>query len=57
MTGIVYGMDPSTWNVNNWNGIDPVTLSILGAPLGELTVSTVPEPATLMIALVIAGSA
>lgn len=35
-TGLTYAQDSSTWNVTNWNGIDPVTLRIVPEPAGAL---------------------
>lgn len=39
LTGQSYADDPSTWNVTNWNGTDPVLLQI------------VPEPASIALLL------
>ena len=31
-TGQTYSADSSTWNVTNWNGLDPVSLQLVGVP-------------------------
>lgn len=48
-TGLSYALDPNSWNITTWNGIDPVTLSIVGPSSTASNLTSVPELSTMVL--------